>query len=219
MNPLLALAERQIVDAGEFEIVRDVELADRFLQTAIEQVGGIAHRPMPYRHRSGSSRRHTTPGSSDRASRASVNLSDQRVIGGVAAVIALAGIGVDVGVLRERPQRLRHGGARSPQRVEARERSRMPAALAVAEPTRLFKHRDALRHGAECGQISSGRSGCTAATAPADVAHHAVVADFGHHRVAELALEGEIEVVDRPAAWWSRCPGTRRRWCRWTPTG
>ena len=41
---LLPFAERQIVDGGEFEVVRDIVLADRFFEAAIVQVSGVAYR-------------------------------------------------------------------------------------------------------------------------------------------------------------------------------
>ena len=53
-------------------------------------------------------------------------------------MVALARISIDVGVLREGPQRLRYRGAVAPQLIEPGKGALIPAALAVADPTRLF---------------------------------------------------------------------------------
>src|SRR5438309_1893085 len=113
------------------------------------------------------------------------------MVGGVAAVVTLPGIGVNTGVLRERTERLRDGALkRGVGSIDAGRDRRRRTHLAV-------ENNDALRHGSELGENAGAESVVLQELGLEVLTHHSAVADFSDHGTLDLALNGEVEVVER----------------------
>src|SRR5262249_48968552 len=113
LQPVLALAERQLIDLGELEVVRDVVSADRFVQSSIVEVGGGRSRPVAIGigQQLGVDIR-CVEGQAARG--ALLQPDDSGMVRRVPAMVALPVERVDVRILREWFEGLTYGGAAAP---------------------------------------------------------------------------------------------------------
>src|SRR6202040_3499990 len=107
------LAEGQVVNQAQLEVVRDIELTDGLLKSPVVLVGRLTAGPVAIRV--GQNLRKHVGGLERQPARITLlEAQNGCAVRRIAAIVAAAAVGVDTVVLRIRTQSLPHRGAAAP---------------------------------------------------------------------------------------------------------